>query len=147
MQIDLERRLPAEQLDRFVEDPTEKGPADRSMPERPVVIWHVSGVPETGIHRYWRGQRWSGTVALDIGEFPAIAGRSYSVTTTVTRPAPWAQAMNPHVQVAISSLLWTYYYVGAMALVVSFMVGCGIAAGCLFASWASRRGGKVGRAA
>ena len=113
VQIDLKRNLPFEDISAFVGGWADPDKPPHSGPPRPEIVWTVNHVPEADRTTSWVSQYWGETVGVEIGHFKAVAGRRYTVTVQVVKPSPSAQALDPHVHVALTYVLEPLYYVPA----------------------------------
>lgn len=112
--LDLERKIPNEDLNAFTDSWIIPGEPRHVSPPRPTVVWTVTNVKAGDQQTFWRGDSWGETVGLKIGEFKAVAGQRYTVTAKVIKPSPTLQVLNPHLQIELTYIVWPEYYVPAM---------------------------------
>jgi len=113
VQIDLKRNLPFDDINALVGGWTDPDKPPHPGPARPEIVWTVNDVLEADQSTSWGGQYWGETVGVEIGHFRAIAGHRYTVTVQVVKPSPAVQVLDPHLQVALTNILWPRYYVPA----------------------------------
>jgi hypothetical protein len=113
VQIDLKRKLPFEDINAFVGGWADPDKPPHTGPPRPEIVWTVNNVPEADRTTYWGSTYWGETVGVEIGHFKAVAGQRYTVTVRVVKPSPSAQALDPHLHVALTYILEPLYYVPA----------------------------------